>query len=196
MYIKSNRIIKRITKLIFYIFYKNKFNKLHITSFIQSPLMITPRFISLGKHVSIYKNCRIQGISEYNGKTFSPEIIFDDYSSSQQNLHLTCANKIYIGKNTALAANVTITDIHHPYDDISTPIEKQDIVVKEVYIGDDCKIYNNAVILPGTKIGKHCTIGANSVVSGDFPDYCVIAGIPARVIKKYNKETNLWERIK
>ncbi|GAB1444321.1 hypothetical protein MASR2M39_31730 [Ignavibacteriales bacterium] len=122
------------------------------------------------------------------------EIIFNDYVSIQQNLHLTCAKKIEIGEWTAIAANVTITDIHHPYEDISLPIERQNIMVREVKIGKNCKIYNNAVILPGTSIGNHCTIGANSVVSGVYPDYCVIAGIPARIIKRFNPNLNKWQR--
>ena len=160
---------------------------------VRKPILITPKYISIGDNVNIFSNCRIQGIRKYNNKLFSPEITFDDNTSVQQNLHLTCAKRIYIGKNTAIASNVTITDIHHPYEDINIAIERQNIKVKEVEIGDDCKIYNNSVILPGTRIGKHCTIGANSVVSGKFPDFCVIVGSPARIVKKYNFEKRIWE---
>lgn len=110
-------------------------------------------------------------------------------------MHLTCANSIIIGKYTAIAANVTITDINHPYVDVDTPIEKQDIEVGYVRIGEDSKIYNNVVILPNVTIGKHVTIGANSVVDKDIPDYCVAVGIPAKVIKKYDFETNKWIKI-
>ena len=46
------------------------------------------------------------------------------------------------------------------------------------------------------KIGRHCVIGANSVVSKDIPDYCVAAGIPAKVIKQYNFESKEWEKKK
>lgn len=112
----------------------------------------------------------------------------------QQNLHLTCASRIEIGENTAIAANVTITDIHHPYTDIDTPIEKQDLEVHPVKIGKDCKIYNNAVILPGTVIGNHVSIGANSVVKGTFPDNCVVAGIPAVILKKYDASIGEWRK--
>ncbi|WP_295715728.1 hypothetical protein [Mucilaginibacter sp.] len=119
----------------------------------------------------------------------------NDNISIEQNLHLTCANKITIGANTAIAANVTITDINHPYADISLPPEKQVLQVNEVIIGESCKVYNNAVILPGTVLGKHNIVGANSVVSGVFPDYCVIAGTPARIIKLYNWGTGKWEKV-
>ena len=87
---------------------------------------------------------------------------------------------------------MTITDIQHPYDDINIPIEKQDILVRQVEIGENCKIYNNAVILAGCKIGNHVTVAANSVVANKIPDFCVVAGNPAKIIKKYNKITKSW----
>lgn len=142
----------------------------------------------------VLNNARIQGVKKYNNVYFKPEIIIEDGVAIQQNLHLTCANKIVIRKNTAIAANVTITDIHHPYIDINVPIERQDIEVKEVVIGEECKIYNGAVILPGVHIGKHVSIGANSVVNRDIPDFSVVVGAPARIIKRYNIETNQWQK--
>lgn len=51
-------------------------------------------------------------------------------------------------------------------------------------IGDDSYIGINAVIVGNIKIGRHCVIGANSVVTKDVPDYCVAVGSPAKVIKR------------
>ncbi|HZY39329.1 MAG TPA: hypothetical protein VFE53_21885 [Mucilaginibacter sp.] len=136
----------------------------------------------------------MEGIYQHEGIKFDPVIQIGDNVSIEQNLHLTCANKITIGNNTAIASNVTITDINHPYANINLPPEKQPIQVSEVFIGEACKIYNNAVILPGTTLGKHNIVGANSVVSGVFPDFCVIAGAPAKIIKRYNPETENWEK--
>ncbi|MFT4071119.1 MAG: acyltransferase [Dysgonamonadaceae bacterium] len=158
-------------------------------------MQFTPEYIIMHNNVFVRDNARIEGISKYGKQIFTPKIIFEDNVCIEQNLHLTCANLVKIGKNTAIAANVTITDIHHRYDDIHTPIEHQDIQVSPVSIGEDCKIYNNAVILPGTTIGKHCTVGANSVVSGTYPDYCVIVGAPAKIIKRYSFEKQAWLRI-
>lgn len=168
-----------------------RFKKCKPHSQIIKPFKVTYKCISMG-NARVINNARIEGVFKYNKKTFSPEIIIEDGVSIQQNLHLTCANKIIIGKNTAIAANVTITDIHHPYTDVSMPIERQDIEVKEVVIGCDCKIYNGAVILPGVHIGKHVSIGANAVVNKDIPDYCVVVGAPARIIKRYNFEIKQW----
>lgn len=181
-------------KLITNTFYRYSLVKLGKKVFIGRPLLITGNCLSIGNGVVILPNARIEGVTQYAGVNYSPKIVFDDFCSIQQNLHLTCAESIYIGQNTAIAANVSITDIHHNYIDILIPIEKQHLSVTPVYIGDNSKIYNNAVILPGTYIGKHTTIGANSVVSGHFPDYCVVVGAPAKIIKRYCFNTATWKK--
>lgn len=161
---------------------------------LQKPLLITPESIEIGDFVVIWKNARIEGVVRYNEQLFTPRIVLEDYVSIQQNLHLTCANNIRIGKYSAIAANVTITDIDHPYQNIEKPIEHQDIVVQFIDIGEGCKIYNNAVILPGVTLGKNVVVAANSVVmKGLYPDFCVLAGIPAKIVKRYNPDSATWE---
>ena len=102
----------------------------------------------------------------------------------EQNCHITCCNSIIIGARTAITANVTITDIRHSYEDITTAVKYQPCTTTPVRIGTDCHIANGAVILPGTIIGNHCVVGANAVVQGCFPDFTIIAGNPAKVIKR------------
>lgn len=159
---------------------------------LMSPYYCTFENIVLGNFVLILDNARIEGVNYYEGVHFHPEIVFHDHVRIQQNLYITCANKIELGANTGIGANVTITDIIHPYENINLPIEKQPITSDPVFIGEDCKIYNNVVILPGTHIGKHCTVGANSVVKGIFPDYSVIVGAPAKIVKRYSFEKEAW----
>ena len=79
-----------------------------------------------------------------------------------------------------------ITDCDHEYRDINVPVIDQGIVQRGqmVSIGEGSYIGINAVIVGNAKIGKHCVIGANPVVTKDVPDYCVAVGSPARVIKK------------
>ena len=135
-----NKLYKKIW------FYCNKYfyKSLGKGSFINSPIKITPLCISLVENVRIFKNFRIEGVFSYNNINFNPSIIIGNNVSVQQNLHLTCANSVVIGKNTAIASNVTITDIQHPYEDINIPIEMQDIRVKKTEIRENCKIYNNS----------------------------------------------------
>ncbi len=185
-----------VNSVISYVRHKPVYKEFHRSDIIKSPIIITPEHIALGEHVYIGYHARIEGIEEYEGERFNPTIKICYGVSIQQNLHLTCANYICIGENTAIAANVTITDIHHPYEDVDMPIERQKLVVKEVVMGADCKIFNNVVVLPGVHIGKHVTIGANSVVTHDIPAYSVAVGCPAKVIRYYDFKNNQWTNVK
>ena len=91
-----------------------------------------------------------------------------------------------------------ITDCDHEYRNVDIPIIDQGIVQKgqKASIGDGSYVGINAVIVGNVKIGKHCVIEANSVVTKDVPDYCVAVGSPAKIIKRYNLETQLWESIR
>lgn len=89
--------------------------------------------------------------------------------------------KITIGKDVHMAANVgVITQNHNP----ANPNEH--LPGKDVVIGDGCWIGMNAVILPGVKLGPFTTVGAGAVVTHSFEEgHCVIAGNPARMIRKF-----------
>lgn len=90
-----------------------------------------------------------------------------------------------IGEKVLLSPNIYITDCDHEYRKIDIPVIDQGIVQKgqAVSIGDGSYIGINTVIVGNVKIGKHCVIGANSVVTKDVHDYCVTVGSPAKVIK-------------
>lgn len=102
---------------------------------------------------------------------------------------ISITNSLDIGEKVLLSPNVYITDCDHEYRDINVPVIDQGIVQRgqNVSIGVGSYIGINAVIVGNVKIGKHCVIGANSVVTKDVPDYCVAVGSPARVIKNIEK---------
>ena len=62
-------------------------------------------------------------------------------------------------------------------------------------IGDNCYIGPGVKIVKPVKIGNNVVIGANAVVNKDIPDNTMVAGIPAKAIKKFNSITNKWERL-
>jgi len=90
---------------------------------------------------------------------------------------------VEIGHDVFTGHYVYITDQYHGYEDLSTPIGRQTQGERPVRIGDGSWIGHGTVVLPGATIGKHCVIGANSVVTGDIPDYSIAVGAPARVVK-------------
>src|SRR5262249_32063632 len=72
--------------------------------------------------------------------------------------------------------------------DVSLPISMQSMPERPVIIGDGSWLGYGTVVLPGARIGKHVVVGANSVVSGEIPDYSVAVGTPARVVKRWTPE--------
>ncbi len=92
--------------------------------------------------------------------------------------------EISVGNDVWTGHHVYITDQNHGYEDLDLPISKQVMPERPVSIGDGSWLGHGTVVLPGANIGKHVVIGANSVVTGDIPDNCVAAGVPARVIKQ------------
>lgn len=106
--------------------------------------------------------------------------------------HIYATKKIVLEKDVLTADRVYISDNLHGYSDIHIPIRKQSIVQHgEVVVGEGSWLGENVCIL-GAKIGKHCVIGANCVVTKDIPDYCVAVGMPARIIKRYDFVTQTW----
>ncbi len=102
---------------------------------------------------------------------------------------------VKIGNDVILAQNIVISGLNHGYEDVTIPPSIQKVTTKQIELSDNIWIGANAVITAGVKIGKHCVIGAGSVVTKDVPDYCVAVGNPAKVVKKYNAVTGNWERV-
>ncbi len=100
-----------------------------------------------------------------------------------------------IGDNTTISANVFISNVDHEYTNINKSVMDQPYIKKDTLIGESCFIGYGATILPGTKLGNHCIVGSNAVVKGNYPDYCLIGGVPAKIIKKYDMDIQKWVKI-
>lgn len=101
--------------------------------------------------------------------------------------------KIMIGDNTCIGGNCKVLDNDfHPVEaeqrnELLSDVHGGDsdlIPSREIRIGRNCFIGCNSIILKGTILGNGCVVGAGAVVSGRFEDNCVIAGNPARVIRR------------
>jgi acetyltransferase-like isoleucine patch superfamily enzyme len=99
-------------------------------------------------------------------------------------IHCTVIGPVCIGNNVNLAQGITVTALNHNFADSNRKIDEQGISTKPVVIGDDVWIGANAVILPGVTIGRHVVVAAGAVVTKDVPDYSLVAGVPAKEIKK------------
>jgi len=107
----------------------------------------------------------------------------------------TVIGPVNIGNDVMFAQNVVVSAMNHGYEDINVPPSKQKDIIKLITIEDEVWIGANCVITIGVTVGKHSIVGAGSVVTKDIPPYCIAVGNPAKVIKKYNKETAAWEKV-
>ncbi|MCJ1436392.1 hypothetical protein MMC27_005771 [Xylographa pallens] len=94
----------------------------------------------------------------------------------------TC--QVTIGARTLIGPNVSIYSGTHPLDPLVRSGTAGPEMGKEIHIKEDCWIGGNAVILPGVRIGKGATVGAGSVVTKDVAAFTVVAGNPAKMIRK------------
>jgi acetyltransferase-like isoleucine patch superfamily enzyme len=133
----------------------------------------------IGKRVRIFPHMRL----EVHGEG---QLVIHDNVVIGQNFHITCGDRVEIGSGTLITADVMVTDIDHDYSVINMSIVEQKNITSPTVIGENCFIGMGARIQAGTILGKQCIVGTNSVVRGEFPDYSVIVGIPARVVKQFD----------
>lgn len=99
------------------------------------------------------------------------------------NPYTTVRGRVVLGNGVRVGAHASILGFTHNHEDISRPIHQQGLSAAGIVIGDDVWIGSNALVLDGTRIGSHCVIAAGAVVTRDVPDYAVVAGNPARVLR-------------
>ncbi|MBN2597974.1 MAG: acyltransferase [Marinifilaceae bacterium] len=182
-------MLEKIIWMLRALFLKPFFGEFGLLSYLGKPLFLSNvKRIFIGKRVRIYPGARIEVVTK-NGKIQLGEDI-----SIGQNIHLISDGNLIIGSKTTISGNVFITNVDHSYQDIGRHIMKQSLIVKDTFIGENCFLGYGVVIQAGTILGEHCVVGSNSVVKGEFPDYSVIVGAPARIVKRYNSETNKWQK--
>lgn len=153
------------------------------------------KYIYVGNNVHILNGARIEAVSKWHGKLLQPKLQIGEGTSMEQNCHIISADKLSIGRNCVFSADVYVADCSHQYVPGENALDTE-LEIKPTEIGDGVFVGIGAKILPGVHLGDGCVIGANAVVTHDIPPYCVAAGVPAKMIKKYNFEKKQWEKIK
>ncbi|MET9411343.1 acyltransferase [Streptomyces sp. NPDC002935] len=100
--------------------------------------------------------------------------------------HVIADTTVTIGSDCYFGPYVYVTSTNHSYDDPHEPIGKQWPRMEPVEIGPGCWIGTGAVILPGARIGRNVVVAAGAVVRGTVPDHSVVAGAPARVVRRWD----------
>lgn len=102
--------------------------------------------------------------------------------------------RIDIGDDVWFGEDVFVTDANHGYEDAMLPIGRQIADAEPVAIGSGSWLGHGAIVLPGAHIGRHVVVAAASVVRGDVPDHCVVAGSPAHVVRRRDGDGQ-WRRV-
>lgn len=181
MFYKYRKIFWRIFS---YLVYNRFFKSVGSKSFIIKPSSIVgPNYISLGSNVRIREYARIELLDKHR----VPELHIEDNVNIEQNCHLICSTHIHIKKGTSIAPYALIVDTSHPIDQLSKGEFAGNINLEpqKVVLGKNCFIGAHALILPNVELGDRCVVAANAVVTaGKYEDGSVLAGSPAKVIKK------------
>ncbi|TGK48604.1 acyltransferase [Leptospira bouyouniensis] len=178
----------------------------------QSSHLPCPLYVSKGAILQVGENFRIAKDGIITVRDVGSKITINDHVSIGANCSLAVSSGFHlnIGKGTSIHSNaifsgainigedclfgpsVTLLSTTHNIDGRQKIRELDAIYYKEhghskngpIEIGDDCWLGVNSVILPGVKLGKGCVVGANSVVTKNFPDYSIVGGVPAKLLKK------------
>lgn len=180
-------------RVFIYAGYKRRFKHIGKAVFIRKPLKIDGyENISIGENVRVGLLTWLAALPLTNSGPCLLDI--GDGTCIGNFNHIYATKKIVIGKKVLTADKVYISDNLHGYEDINMAILDQPVKqVDEVSIGDGTWIGENVCII-GVTVGRNCVVGANAVVTKNIPDYCVAAGNPARIIKRYCLETQQWKK--
>lgn len=107
--------------------------------------------------------------------------------------HIVAHYSIVIGDDVFTGPYVYVTDQNHGYADPDVPIGRQWPSNTAVSIGAGSWLGAGVIVLPGACIGRNVVVAAGSVVRGQVPDHCVVAGVPAKVVREY-VAGNGWSR--
>ncbi len=142
-----------------------------------------PRAVFIGSCVTIESQFVLADIQPGQGEL--PKIIIGDGCTILYRFQCNAAKSVRIGQNVLIAPNVLITDSDHVVEPGGLPVTKNNkFVTQPVSIGDNCWLGQNVVILKGVTVGHDSIVGANSVVTHNIPPCSVVAGNPAKVLKK------------
>lgn len=140
-------------------------------------LIFNPENITLGDNIYIGHNSILKGYHKnmmtIGNNTWIGQMCF-----------LHSAGGIEIGRAVGMGPGVKILTSVHEEGDMNSPVLVSDLKFSHVRIGDGCDIGMGAIILPGVRVGEGSIVGAGSVVTKEVEPYTIVAGNPARLLRR------------
>jgi len=158
-----------------------------------------PQRISIGRRVNIqpytWMAAMVNDLPIVNA--FDPWIEIQDGVTIGRFCQITISNGLIIESDVLITEGVLITDTVHGYEDIETPILRQRMFNRgPIRIKQGAWIGNGARIVGAVTIGKNSIVGANAYVDKDVPDYCLVGGVPAKILKRFDEKVGEWVKCK
>lgn len=171
---------------------RRQFRRIHSTTVLEYPLKVSnPRCIAIGARSRVSWRCKLLAVTEHLGWNYAPEIVIGDDCYIGNHVQIVATNRVRIGKKVMLADRVFLSnDVPDP-SHLEPPGAPRR--VGEVEIGDGSWIGENVRIAGDIRIGRHCVVGANAVVTRSLPAYSVAVGVPARIVRRYSFCSGQWE---
>lgn len=165
--------------------------------------LLNPERVTLGRDSYVHPYCRLEVITanpHLDGPALpaiEARIEIGDRVVINSFSHLGAMARIVLEDDVGIASGVCIEDHHYIYDGAGPerPLKKQPFRVAEVIVESGAMIGEHAVILPGVRIGRNSWVGANAVVTEDVPPYSIVAGVPARVIRRMDPDSGEWRKL-
>lgn len=152
-----------------------------------------PRYVHIGDHVRIKRYTNIN-VHPEDRKSKDGILFIGENTHITQGAIISAFHRIVIEEDVGIGPYVCIVDNSRKAGDINRPLQEQNLEIGPVHIGAGSWLAYNACVLPNVKIGKHCLIGALSIVNKDIPSYSVAVGCPARVVKRFDFNRKEWVR--
>lgn len=156
-------------------------------------LPLDMRYVRVGRGCMIERGARIMCFPEFGKHQLKPDFILENGVTIGPRLTALVADKLVIKRNAILAENVSlVTENHGMNASAETPYAWQELTTGPIVIGEGCWIGQNVTVLANVEIGDRCIIAAGAVVTKSIPSRSIAAGVPAKVIKRWDDAIQNW----